>query len=75
MKKKDEDEEKRGKKEEQTTRSSDPIQSAVNHLHSTIYANLVFLPRISIFFIFILGIVTGITSRKPSLTSFFLPFV
>lgn len=48
-------------------------------LHSTIYANLVFLPRIPIFsFIFILGI-TGITSRKALFsssykTSYFLSF-
>lgn len=40
-------------------------------LHSTIYANLAFSPRIPIFsFIFILGIVTGITSRKALLFLF-----
>lgn len=75
---------KRGKKkEEKTTRSSDPSSSPVSRqssYNSTIYANLVFSPRIPIFFfIFILGIVTGIASRKALLfpsykSSYFLSF-
>lgn len=45
-------------------------------LHSTIYANLVFSPRIPIFFsccVFILGIVTGLTSRKALFSSSYKP--
>lgn len=73
-------EEKRGKRKNKTTRSSDLSSSPFNHPHSTIYANLVFSPRIPIFsLIFILGIVTGITSRKALLfpsykPSYFLSF-
>lgn len=52
-------------------------------IHSTIYANLVFSPRIPIFFSFSLSSLAflslnlspALLAEKPSLTSFFLPFV
>lgn len=65
---------KRRKKQPDLRIQSTPIQSTPVVLHSTIYANLVFLPRIPIFsFIFILGIVTGITSRKALFSSSYKP--
>lgn len=64
------------KKEKKTTRSSDPSSSPFNStvLHSTIYANLVFSPRIPIFLSFSsLALSPASLTEKPFFSSSYKP--